>query len=74
MDSSRKVEGQLVVFGRSECRWMEEVFRRFDSVSVRQIIAWSMRSPAIDMQIRTPFGNRPDRLSYHLRYPNMSDT
>lgn len=39
MDTSRTVEGHMVVFGRSEWRWMEEVFRRFDSVSVRQIIA-----------------------------------
>ena len=74
MDTSRTVEVHEVAFGRSEFRWVEEVFRRFESVSVPQIIAWSMRSPAIKLRIRTPFSDRHDRLSYRPRYPNMSDT
>ena len=74
MDTSRTVEVHKVVFDRDECRWMEEVFRRFESVSVPQIIAWSMLSPAIEMRIRRPSSDRHDRLSYQSRCPNMSDT
>lgn len=74
MDTSRAVEGHMVVFGRSECHWMGEVFSRFESVSVPQIIAWSMRSPAIKLRIRRPFGERHGRLSYHPQYPLMTGT
>ena len=42
MDTSRTAEGHMVVFGRSECGWMEEAVRRFESVRVTQINLWSM--------------------------------
>lgn len=65
MGPSRTVEGHMVVFGRTGCRWMEEAVRRFEAISVPQITLWSMRSPAIEMRLRTPFGDRHERLSYH---------
>jgi len=70
----RSGRGHIVVFGRSECSWAEKGLRRFESVSVSQIVVWSMRSQAIKLRIRRPFGEMHGRLSYHPQYPRMSDT
>lgn len=74
MDTCEAVEGHKFAFDRNELRWTEREFQRFESLSVPLIIAWSMRSQAIKLRIRTPLGARHDRLSYHPQDPQMSDT